>query len=127
MAVPARIISVGGGTVVARIIIDISVPRIEAVIASPGATVAPAQTMRRAMPDRARVLDTHPIAWTEVCRRRGDRHPAASGRCNCRRQYQPLHGHARNLARIYCASNETSRHNISSNERVLANQKDRIG
>ncbi len=97
VAVPAGIVCVGGRAIVPRIMIDISVPRIEAVIAGPGATVAPTPAMRRTMPDGAHVLCAHAVAWTEICRRRGDRRAAECSHCNCRRQYQSLHGHTRNL------------------------------
>ena len=81
MPVTARGIAVSGWPVVEGIVIDVSVPRIEAVIAGIGAAIAPVRVVpcRPDMPARAR---------SEVCRIRRNAGAGEGNRRNGRRKNQ---------------------------------------
>jgi hypothetical protein len=64
MPMSARVISVGGRTVVERIMIDVSIPGIEAIITCIGAPVAPV----RVLPHRPNMPATPHTVGPKVCR-----------------------------------------------------------
>jgi hypothetical protein len=87
---PARGVFVGDRAIVPRIVIDVAVLGIEAVMTFPGAAVAPVP----ALPRRPDVPGVRPSVGPEVrCLRRS---ATESSRRQCRREDQPFHGTEKN-------------------------------